>query len=186
MNLISVGHSALLTDLAMCLNWYRLASPGLYCCVRATLELPDGHVYAPDVLVMVNHGEHKSATPEPEFERFRGAPNLIVDVYPNETSRQYEERHQRLTSAGVGEYLAVFDTQPLTWRWHTADDSGLGILKPVDGVLQSSALPGLWVPEAAFAARDWWTIMATITRGVSRRGHHDYMNSIWYAGNRKS
>lgn len=183
MKQISIGHSALLTDLAMCLNWYRLASPGLYCCVHPTLELPNGHVVAPGVVVMVNHGAHKHATPEPEYERFRGAPNLIADVFPSASSEEYRDRRLRFTETGVGEYLAVFDTQPLTWRWHTATDSGFDLLTADDGVLQSLALPGLWFPEKALASRDWWTIMATITRGVTRRGHHYFMHAIWHSEN---
>ena len=36
---LDVGQSALLTDIAMCINYYRLFSPGLYCCVHATVQL---------------------------------------------------------------------------------------------------------------------------------------------------
>ena len=36
---LDLGQSALLTDIAMCINYYRLFSPGLYCCVHATVQL---------------------------------------------------------------------------------------------------------------------------------------------------
>jgi hypothetical protein len=38
---LDVGQSALLTDIAMCINYYRLFSPGLYCCVHATVQSPE-------------------------------------------------------------------------------------------------------------------------------------------------
>jgi hypothetical protein len=34
---LDVGQSALLTDIAMHINYYRLFAPGLYCCVHATV-----------------------------------------------------------------------------------------------------------------------------------------------------
>lgn len=171
-----VGFSALLADIAMCLNWYRLASSGHYCCVYPTLELPDGHVLEPGVVV---NGD--GATPEPDYERFRGAPNFIADVHSSELSAEYVDRRQRFAAAGVQEYLAVFDTQPLTWRWHSSTDIGFELLTPDDdGIIRSVALPGLWFPESALSSRDWWTLMATITRGVTRQGHHDYMHKVWH------
>ena len=36
---LDVGRSALLTDIAMCINYYRLFSPGLYCCIHAPVQL---------------------------------------------------------------------------------------------------------------------------------------------------
>jgi hypothetical protein len=43
----------------------------------------------------------------------------------------------------------------------------------------SSALPGLWIPAQALKDRDWWAVMAAIGRGVSRVGHHEFMETIW-------
>jgi hypothetical protein len=37
-----VRRSPLLTDFAICMNYYRLFSPGLYCCIHTTVELDDG------------------------------------------------------------------------------------------------------------------------------------------------
>ena len=56
---LDVGQSALLTDIAMCINYYRLFSPGLYCCVHATVQLDDGTRFFPGIVVQVNHGPLK-------------------------------------------------------------------------------------------------------------------------------
>lgn len=45
-------------------------------------------------------------------------------------------------------------------------------------LIMSSALPGMWIPADALKHRNWWTIMATIARGVTRLGHHDFMEEI--------
>jgi len=38
------------------------------------------------------------------------------------------------------------------------------------------------VPSSALKHRDWWVIMGAIARGVSRVGHHGFMDTIWKAG----
>jgi hypothetical protein len=43
----------------------------------------------------------------------------------------------------------------------------------------SAALPGLWIPSSALRRRDWWALMGAIARGVSRLGHHEFMDAIW-------
>ena len=60
---LDVGQSALLTDIAMCINYYRLFSPGLYCCIHATVQLDDGTRFCPGVVVQVNHGPLKQCDP---------------------------------------------------------------------------------------------------------------------------
>ena len=46
---LDIGQSAPLTDIAMCINSYRLSSPGLYCCIHAPVELDDGTRFCPDI-----------------------------------------------------------------------------------------------------------------------------------------
>ena len=56
---LDIGQSALITDLALCINYYRLFTPGLYCCMHVGVELQEGVRVTPDVLAMVNHGRNK-------------------------------------------------------------------------------------------------------------------------------
>ena len=180
---LSVGLSALLADVSLCLNHYRLASPGVYCCIHAEVELGSGFRFTPGVTLMVNHGRHRNATPEPDYELFRGSPNFIADVFADETDPEYELRATSCGEQNVHEYLAVFDTDPLTWKWHSRDEAGFGDLLPdKDEVLRSRAMPGLWIATTAFSSRNWWAIMASTTLGITRCGHHDFMDSIWNAG----
>ena len=43
-----------------------------------------------------------------------------------------------------------------------------------------------WIPSYALKHRDWWAIMGAIARGVSRVGHHEFMDTIWNAGKRRA
>ena len=54
------------------------------------------------------------------------------------------------------------------------------------GIFKSVALPGLWISPAAVEERDWWSVMATIERGITRKGHHEFMGTIWNKNNKSA
>jgi hypothetical protein len=180
---LDVGRSALLTDLAMCINYYRLFSPGLYCCVHATVQLDDDTRFRPGVTVMVNHGRFKQCDPAPSYDVFRGPPNFVLDVFPEDDMLDYEHRRDCFERSGVIEYVAVRHTEPVEWIWNRLIDGKFSAIETADDeFIMSTALPGLWIPSNALKHRDWWAVMAAIARGVSRVGHHDFMDAIWKPG----
>lgn len=176
---LDVGQSALLTDIAMCINYYRLFSPGLYCCVHATVQLGDGIRFCPGVIVQVNHGPLMQGEPEPWYKYFNGPPNFVLDVFPEDDLLDYEQRRECFERAGVIEYVAVRLREPLEWIWNRLLDGKFSEIKTADTeLIMSTALPGLWIPTYALKHHNWWAIMATIARGVSRVGHHQFMDTI--------
>ena len=56
---LGVHQSALLTDLALCVNRYRLFSPGWYVCVLAKVQLSPEAAEVPGLVAMVNYGRKK-------------------------------------------------------------------------------------------------------------------------------
>jgi hypothetical protein len=177
---LDVGQSALLTDIAMCINYYRLFSPGLYCCIHVPVQLDDDTRLVPGVIVMVNHGQHKQCDPGPSYECFHGPPNFVLDVFPGDDWLDYEYRRDCWERSHVIEYVAFRDTQPLTWIWNRLIDGKFSVIETAEtDQIMSTALPGLWIPAHALKHRDWWSIMGSIARGVTRLGHHDLMETIW-------
>lgn len=176
---LDVGQSALLTDLAMCLNYYRLFSPGLYCCLHATVELNDGTRLSPGLLLQVNHGPLKQCDPGPTYHRFQGPPNFVLDVFGDDLL-DYERRRDCWQRAGVIEYVAVRLAEPVAWTWNRLSDGKFSVIESAENeLIMSAALPGLWIPPRALKHRDWWAVMGAIERGVSRLGHHEFMDTIW-------
>ena len=176
---LDVGQSALLTDLAMCINHYRLFSPGLYCCVHATVELDGGARLCPSLILQVNHGPLKQCDPGPSYDRFKGPPNFVLDVYGDDLL-DYEYRRNCFESARVLEYVAVRLKEPVEWTWNRLIDGKFSVIETADHeLIMSAALPGLWIPPGALKHRDWWAVMGAIERGVSRLGHHEFMDTIW-------
>jgi hypothetical protein len=180
---LDVGQSALLTDIAMCINYYRLFSPGLYCCIHASVQLDEGTRLCPGLIVMVNHGRLKQCDPGPEYDVFRGPPNFVLDVFPGDDWLDYESRRDCFERNRVLEYVAVRHTEPVEWIWNRLQDGKFAAIEAADNeLIMSTALPGLWIPPQALRHRDWWAVMGAIARGVSRVGHHDFMETIWKAG----
>jgi hypothetical protein len=180
MSELGIGQSALLTDLALCINYYRLFSPGLYVCVLTPVQLDEQTRLCPGVLAMVNYGRHKQCDPDYAAECFRGPPNLVLDVFPENDLLDYEYRRECYERAGVIEYVAVQDRESPRWFWNRRIDGKFSLIESDGGgMIGSQALPGLWIPTAAFAQRDWWAILGAIQRGVTRLPHHDLMESIW-------
>jgi hypothetical protein len=75
---LSVHQSVLLTDLALCVNRWRLFSPGWYVCVLAKVPLSPEESELPGLVAMVNYGRKKQC--EAHDDAFRGPPNLVLDV----------------------------------------------------------------------------------------------------------
>jgi hypothetical protein len=176
---LDVGQSALLTDIAMCINYYRLFSPGLYCCIHAMVQLDDGTRFCPGIVVQVNHGPLKQCEPD---DCFKGPPNFVLDVFGDDML-DYEQRRGCFERHGVIEYVALRLTEPVEWIWNRLINGKFSVIETADNeLIMSAALPGLWIPSYALKHRNWGAIMGAIARGVSRVGHHDFMDTIWKAG----
>ncbi len=176
---LDVGQSALLTDIAMCINYYRLFTPGLYCCVHATVQLADGTRFIPGIVVQVNHGPLKMCDPDPWYQFFAGAPNFVLDVFPEGDMLDYEKRRECYERVKVMEYVAVRLGDSFEYIWNRLINGQFSVIETADNeLIMSAALPGLWIPSYALKNGNWWAIMAAIARGVSRVGHHQFMDTI--------
>jgi hypothetical protein len=167
---LGVHRSALLTDLALCVNRYRLFSPGWYVCVLAKVQLNAEEAEVPGLVAMVNYGRKKQC--EVRDEVFHGPPNFLLDVFDSEDDPDFLRRRERFCRAGVHEYLVAFDDNPVQILWHRFDAGRCKLVEPdEDGILRSQALPNFWLPLKALQDRDWWAALGCIERGVSRRAN---------------
>ena len=165
---LSAHQSALLTDLALCVNRWRLFSPGWYVCVLAKVRLTPDEIEIPGLVAMVNYGKKKQC--EAHDDEFRGPPNFILDVFDTPDDPAFFRRRDRFCKAGVHEYLVVLNDDPAVVLWHRLDGDSYRLVEPDEsGIIYSHALPQFWVPLLALQERNWWEILGCIERGVSRR-----------------
>ncbi|MDA1054259.1 MAG: Uma2 family endonuclease [Planctomycetota bacterium] len=180
---LTTAKSVLLTDLALCVNRYRLFTPGIYVCLHVPVVLDANTRIVPGLIAMVNHGILKQC--EPVTLGFEGPPNFVLDVFDSNEMAEYESRRIAFERFGVTEYVAVENSECPQLHWNRHDGSCFEEAIPDrNGVIKSKALPGLWIPVRALAARDWWSILSAIERGVTRQGHHEFQESIWHKDGR--
>jgi hypothetical protein len=169
---LGVHQSGLLTDLALCVNRYRLFSPGWYVCVLAKVALSAEESEVPGLVAMVNYGRKKQC--EVRDEVFHGPPNFVLDVFYSREDADFLRRRERFSRFGVQEYLVAFVGEQVELLWHRLDGSGYRLMEPnADGIFRSEALPTFWMPHEAVRDRDWWAVLGCIERGVSRRARFD-------------
>ena len=174
----SIGKSATLTDIAMCINKYRILTPGLYACINIGVKV-NGHIEYPDLMVMVNSGSKKQCEPDYENNCFNGPPNFVVDIEEDSSSPSLKSRKKLFASSGVEEYLVV--NEALTRiEWNRLIKGEFQEIYPDEnGMIRSSGLPGLWIPIDELKKRDYWAVMASIEHGATRAEHHKLMQTIW-------
>lgn len=179
---LTTSASVLLTDLALCVNRYRLFTPGIYVCMHVGVQL-DGERIVPGLVAQVNWGRLKQC--EAVENGFRGPPNFVLDVFTANERAEYERRRELFERFGVQEYVGVEDLKEPGLHWNRLEDGKFReIESDANEMVRSKALPGLWIPRASLARRDWWTICAAIERGCTRRGHHEFQETIWHAEHR--
>lgn len=175
---LPVYRSALLTDLATCLNHYRMRTPGMNACVCVDVLLPGDRLVAVDLVGQINYGAHKQCEVPQGGSHFLGVPNFVLDIHTSD--EDYEQRRAWFEEAGVIEYVCVKNGEEPETTWNRLiDGSYQSIDMTTDDAVTSEALPGFWIPKPALRRRDWWTILAAIEHGVTRREHHALMQTIW-------
>lgn len=164
----------------MCVNYYRLFTPGCYCCMHVPVQLDESTRLIPGLIAMVNYGKRKQCDVDPSQACFMGPPNLVLDVFPRNDLQDYEYRRDCFGMAQVIEYVALQDTQEPRCLWNRLINGQFTLIENDDpGMIRSIALPGLWIPMDALKSKNWWSIMAAIAQGVTRQPHHELMESIW-------
>jgi len=165
---LSVHQSVLLTDLALCVNRWRLFSPGWYVCVLAKVQLSPEQSEVPGLVAMVNYGRKKQC--EAGDDAFYGPPNFVLDVFDSADDPDFLRRRDRFCKSGVHEYLVALNDEQGGIIWHRLDGGVYRLVEPDEnGIIYSYALPNFWVPLEALQERDWWSVLGCIERGVSRR-----------------
>ncbi|HMC01530.1 MAG TPA: Uma2 family endonuclease [Flavobacteriaceae bacterium] len=180
----SIAKAATVTDIAMCFNEYRVRTVGLYACINVRVKLRDVFVN-PDFMIMIGKGRNNQCKPDFENDFFDGPPNFVMDIHTDLNSDFIKERKALYESAGVQEYLIVHENLEFV-QWNRLEKSKLfgkkkfqEIQPDENGIIKSSSLPGLWIPIEAMKKRNNWLVMASIEHGLTRREHHELMDSIW-------
>ena len=113
---LSLSKSVLLTDYGLCVNRYRLFTPGIYVCFHVPVILDDNTRIVPGLVAQVNHGRLKQC--EATEDGFIGPPNFIFDVFDADELDEYESRKSSFEKHGVSEYVVLIADENQTCHWN--------------------------------------------------------------------
>ena len=174
---LTISKSVLLTDLGLAINRYRTFTPGIYVCIHVPVVLDDQTRFVPGLVAQVNHGRLKQC--EPEEHQFNGPPNFVFDVFDSSETNEYQTRRDAFAKFGVDEYVAVFADQAANCHWLRRNGETFEKMTPDENaVMKSRALPGLWFSTTHSNDQEGWALVGLIERGVTRLGHHEFMETI--------
>jgi hypothetical protein len=139
----------------------------------------------PGLIAQVNHGRLKQC--EATEEGFLGPPNFVLDVFDGSESSEYKFRRTAFEKAGVTEYVAIInDDDGQACHWNRHDGNEFQVIDPDEnGVIKSMALPGLWFSTTFAKDQDRWSLVTIVEYGMTRLGHHEFMETIWHKEGRK-
>jgi hypothetical protein len=171
---MAVDESALLMDIAGCINAYQLGTPGLWSTIHTTIVLPDNTRIVPGIAVVIAFGKlHQCSKGEGGF--FHGPPNLVIDTFPGDSMLDFAERCKLFRKNGVQEYIAWQVGMPRP-RWLRLKDGDYMELDVAGSeTIQSTALPGFMLNMPAVEKRDWLAIHAGIRNGTNSREHNAFI-----------
>lgn len=107
-----------------------------------------------------------------------GAPEFVAEVCLTSAAYDLHDKLDLYQRAGVQEYLVVLIHEREV-RWHRLVGGTFQRLsQPADGVLRSSAFPGLWLDAPALLARDLGRVLALLQQGTGSPEHQAFVDQL--------
>jgi len=166
-------------DLLTPINFYRMnvTGFGLDVAVQAGAQISPDVVIYPQIMATCqldgthprrHDGDYELSGNRPRNRDgiYDGPPSLVAEIFARD--EPWEDRQTRslemLASGGVAEYVAVC---PGGLLWFRLEDGFYYRVEPdEEGIIRSSALPGLWFNVAAHQQRQYSRMFADIILGI--------------------
>ena len=164
-------------DLLTPLNFFRMSvcGYGLDVAVLAGTEIVPDTVIYPQIMATCQlsgprlpDGNYalEGTRPRNRGGVYDGAPSLLVEIFSRDEPwvESMTQSQVLLARSGVNEYVAWC---PEDLLWFRLDAEGYTRIEPDDeGIVRSSALPGLWFNITALLEREYSRVFADILRGI--------------------
>jgi Uma2 family endonuclease len=163
--------------MATWLGLYVLQTPGVRGADNATVRLDDENEPQPDIALFVVP-ECGGRVTVGAGDYLEGAPELVVEIAASSASYDLHDKLEMYCGFGVAEYVVwrVLDGA-LDW-FRLVDGTYVAVEPDTDGILKSSAFPGLWLSAPAILADDRPTVLATVSVGIADAAHAEFVASL--------
>ena len=170
-------------DLITWLGVYRASTPGVEGGDNITVRLDGDNEPQPDVALFV-HPDFGGRV-ELDHGYLTGSPELVVEISASTTDIDLNRKMKVYRRNQVSEYL-VWRTYDNELDWFQFRNGQFERMEPdaADGLLKSTAFPGLWLDAAALLRRDLAAVLAVLARGIASSEHAEFVARL--ASQRKS
>jgi len=159
------------------LSVYEASTPGSEVGDNSTVRLDLDNMPQPDCLLFIQP-EHGGQVRIGEDGYIEGAPDLVAEVASSSVSYDLKTKLAAYRRNGVREYVVwrVIDRK-LDWFVNRGGQFERLSLQ-ADGILRSTAFPGLWLDPAALLAGNLNTVLAILKQGLNSPEHVEFVAEL--------
>jgi Uma2 family endonuclease len=170
-------HSRPHVHLSYWLVHYEANTPGVEAGDNSSVRLDLDNEPQPDSLLFVqpeNRGRVKISVDD----YIEGAPELVAEISSSTASLDLGKKLHVYRRSGVLEYI-VWRVSDREIDWFVLRDGQYQRLAPwPDGILHSTAFPGLWLDAGALVRGDLATVLAVVERGLTSSEHAEFVTRL--------
>ncbi len=163
---------------AQILGWlitYEAATPGVEVLDNATVRLDTHNEPQPDALLRIETGGQSTIS---EDDYVEGSPELIVEIAASSASIDLNQKHNIYRRNQVREYL-VWRTYDGAFDWFCWQNGQyLPLNVDTDGIIRSTAFPGLWLAKERLLAGDLAQVLASLQQGLATPEHQTFVKQL--------
>jgi Uma2 family endonuclease len=170
-------HSAPHFDLITLLGTYRMATPGIIGGDNGSVRLDFRNMPQPDIYLMILPA-YGGQSKIDEDGYVSGAPEFIAEIAHTSASYDLHQKLEVYRRNGVREYL-VWRTMDAEFDFMVLREGRYQKLSPDgQGVIKSTALPGLWMNTAAALRGDWPAVFDSMQQGIDSAQHGEFVTRL--------
>lgn len=172
----SPEHASPHMNLATWLGHYQVQTPGVQGAIEPTVRLGPASEPQPDAALFIDSTLGGRAHIDADHY-LSGPPELVAQIAASTVDVDLGPRREAYRRAGVAEYV-VWRVTDRALDWFILRANRYEPLQPVAGVLQSEALPGLWLEAAALLRGDMVTVLRVLGRGLASPEHDAFVAQL--------
>lgn len=161
-------------DLVTWLGVYRAATLGVSVADNTTTRLDLDNEPQPDALLRIEIGGNSTISKDGYIE---GAPELVAEIATSSAAIDLGSKKNAYRRNGVQEYLVwqTFENRLSWWRWQAE----FVLIEPDgDGIIRSSAFPGLWLNVPALLEGQMIEVLNVLQAGIANPEHQAFVQKL--------
>ncbi|KAM3097665.1 Uma2 family endonuclease [Phormidesmis sp. 146-35] len=162
-------------DLVTWLGVYRTATPRVSAADNTTTRLDLDNEPQPDALLRIEVGGSSTISEDGYIE---GAPELVAEIATSSAAIDLGAKQNAYRRNGVQEYL-VWQTFENRFSWFRLQAEEFVLIEPdADGMIRSSAFPGLWLNVSALLEGRMIEVLNGLQAGIADLAHQAFVQDL--------